>query len=106
MCSHEAAASVRPSMSSINCASMPRLERNTARRGRSAVPCTLPRTRLCRRTRASRMVRLGTLAHLSPHVLALVADALALVRLRLPDGADLRRGLADDLLVGALDDDL
>src|SRR4051812_30686154 len=83
---------------------MPRLERKTARRGFSAVPCTLPRTRRCRRFRASRT--LGTLAHLPAHVLALVADALALVRLGRAHLANLGRGLADLLLVGALDDDL
>src|SRR3954452_4366271 len=46
------------------------------------------------------------LTDLSPDVLALVADALALVRLRRANLADLGRGLADDLLVDAADDDL
>src|SRR3954468_4282554 len=46
------------------------------------------------------------LTDLSPDVLALVADALALVRLRRANLADLGRGLADDLLVDAAHDDL
>src|SRR5207247_8233718 len=46
------------------------------------------------------------LAHLPPDVLALVADALALVRLRRTHRAHLGRGLPDLLLVDALDDDL
>src|SRR5436305_5950489 len=99
-------ASVLPASSSISCAKTPRFERKTSRRGRSAVPRILPRTRRWRRRRASRTVRLGTLAHLPAHVLALVADALALVRLGRANLANLRGGLADDLLVGALDDDL
>src|SRR3954469_8395933 len=45
------------------------------------------------------------LAHLPGHVLALVADALALVRLRRALLADVRGDLADELLVDALDDD-
>src|ERR671936_78061 len=103
-CSQEAAASVRPSVSSTSCASIPRLERKTTRRGRSAVPRTLPRTRRWRRSRASRTLRLGTLAHLPAHVLALVADALALVRLRRAHLPDLRRRLPDELLVDSFDD--
>src|SRR5207248_6147669 len=85
---------------------MPRFERKTSRRGRSALPRILPRTRRWRRSRASRVVRLGTLAHLPADVLALVADALALVRLGRPHLPDLRGRLADDLLVDATDDDL
>src|SRR5262245_15191057 len=46
------------------------------------------------------------LADLAAHVLALVADALALVRLGRTHGADLGSRLADLLLVDALDDDL
>src|SRR3954447_9465674 len=46
------------------------------------------------------------LTDLSSDVLALVADALALVRLGRANLADLGRGLADDLLVDAADDDL
>src|SRR5436190_1323411 len=48
----------------------------------------------------------SALPHLAAHVLALVADALALVRLGGAHLADLRRGLADLLLVDALDHDL
>src|SRR5262245_1707854 len=85
---------------------MPRLERNTTSRGRSALPRTLARTRRWRRRRASLTVRLGTLAHLSADVLALVADPFALVRLGRAHLADLGGRLADDLLVGSLDDDV
>src|SRR5262245_48640562 len=85
---------------------MPRLERKTARRGRSAVPCTFARTRRCRRSRASLTVRLGTLADLSANVLARVADPLALIRLGRPHLADLGGRLADHLLVRSLDEDL
>ena len=55
-----AAASVCPVWSSISCAVIPRFDLNTARRGRSAVPATLPRTRRCRRCRASRAVSVAT----------------------------------------------
>ena len=48
---------MRAFSSSISWAKMPRLERKTARRGRSAVPDTLPRMRRCRRSRASRVDR-------------------------------------------------
>src|SRR5262249_61396984 len=105
-CVQDAAASVRPASSSTSWAKMPRFDRNTSRRGRSALPRILPRTRRCRRRRASLVVRLGTLAHLSADVLALVADALALVRLGRPDLPDLGCRLADDLLVDAAGDDL
>src|SRR5690348_4894520 len=102
----DADASVRPVPSSTSCASMPRFERKTTRRGRSAEPCTLARTRPWRRRRASLTVRLGTLADLPADVLALVADALALVRLGRAHLADLGGRLADHLLVGSLDEDL
>jgi hypothetical protein len=59
------------------------------------VPRIFPRTLRCRRS-----------PDLAADELALVADALALVRLRRADLADLRRRLADDLLVDAADDDL
>src|SRR5262245_61989801 len=91
---------------------MPRFERCTTRRGRSAVPTTFRRTRRCRRSRACRLVSvvisnpLGALADLAADVLAFVANALALVRLGRPYAADLRSDLADLLLVRALDDDL
>src|SRR5581483_681641 len=104
--SHDADASVRAFSSSTSCASIPRFERNTARRGRSAVPATLPRTRRCRRALDSLTLRLGTLANLPADVLALVADALALVGLGRTNLANLGSGLTDLLLVGALDDDL
>src|SRR6266508_4018724 len=89
---------------------MCRLERKTARRGRSAVPRTFLRTRRWRRPRASRLVivMLGSfraLPRLAADVLVDVADALALVRLGLADLADVGRHLADELLVGAPDDD-
>src|SRR5690348_3135069 len=102
----DADASVRPDSSSTSCASMPRFERKTTRRGRSAVPCSFARTRRWRRSRASLTVRLGTLPDLPSHVLPLVADALALVRLRRADLADLGGRLADHLLVRSLDEDL
>src|SRR5215475_4963806 len=102
----DADASVLPESSSTSCASMPRLERKTTRRGRSAEPRTFARTRRWRRRRASLTARLGTLPDLSPHVLALIADALALVRLGRANLADLGGGLADHLLVGSLDDHL
>src|SRR5262249_52730792 len=104
--SHDAAAIVRPPRSSTSCASMPRFDRCTTRRGRSAVPWMRPRTRRWRRSRAVRTVDLGTLPHLSADVLALVADALALVGLGRTDLANLCGRLADDLLIGALHDDL
>src|SRR5689334_22754006 len=91
----DADATVRPLRSSTSCAAMPRFERKTTRRGRSAVPWTRPRMRRWRRRRASRTVRLGTLAHLSADELALVADPLALVGLRRAHLADLGRRLAD-----------
>src|SRR5262245_52953704 len=102
----EAEASVLPLSSSMSCASMPRFERKTTRRGRSAVPCTFARTRRWRRRRASLTVRLGTLADFPADVLALVADALALVRLGRPHLADLGSSLAHHLLVRSLDEDL
>src|SRR2546421_1170585 len=122
-------------MSSTSWAEMPLFERDTTRRGRSDVPRTLPRTRRWRRSRAWGLVsvvmtyppnsaseatpkpppaenaqhfsrRSRPLANLSPHVLAGVADALALVRLRRAHLAHLGRDMSDLLLVDALDDDL
>ena len=55
-------ASVRRPRRRSSWAEIPRFERNTARRGRSAVPATLPRTRRWRRSRASRFVRTLMLA--------------------------------------------
>src|SRR2546426_9897138 len=47
--------------------------------------------------------RLGGLAGLAPDLLAHVADPLSFVGLGWPDRADLRRHLAHELLVNALD---
>src|SRR6266550_4999361 len=44
------------------------------------------------------------LARLAAHFLAVIADTLALIRLRLADAANLCRGQADQLFVDALDD--
>src|SRR3970282_2400573 len=90
--------------------------RYTARRGRSGVPRIFFRSRRWRRMRAAwdvfcrfialdLMQRLAGLAGLAPHVLPFVANALALVGLRRPDPADLRRDLADQLLIDAVDVD-
>src|SRR5690242_14890086 len=46
---------------------------------------------------------LARLARLHAHDLARIADALALVRLRLTDRANVRRDLSDELLVDAGD---
>src|SRR5262245_31716178 len=87
-------------------------DRNTARRGRAAVPRTFLRTRKWRRLRASTLwsvivstSSLRRLAGLAEDALVGVADALALVGLGLADLADVGRHLADELLVGALDGD-
>src|SRR5512143_2833482 len=101
--------------------------RNTVRRGRSAVPFTFLRMRSLRRSlptifmamvasslsreaapRAARyellLAALARLARLLADALAAVADALAAVRLRRAEAADLRGGLPDQLLVGAVQD--
>src|SRR4051812_39993134 len=108
-------------------AKIPRLERRTDRRGRAAVPTTLARTRRRRLRRRCSLVRtvkgeaLPTntecsclkesrsdfscpLTDLPRHVLALVADALALVGLGRALLADVRGDLADQLLGDALHD--
>src|SRR5262245_11265110 len=102
--------------------------RNTVRRGRSVVPLTFLRMRSLRRSlptilmpmvvsprvrrRAGRLplrtqelllTALARLARLLAHALAAVANALAAVGLRRPEAADLGRGLADELLVGAVE---
>src|SRR5215210_7020519 len=69
----------------------------------------LRRTRLWRFSRCSRFFsttaillkppRLASLADLAPDLLVAVADPLALVGLRRPDGPDLRRHLPDPLLI-------
>src|SRR5699024_3212220 len=95
------------------------LERNTFRRGHSAVPEILPRTLLWRRRRALLVSALLTisshslpllralagLAFLAAHILAGVADALALIGFRRPLLADFGGKLADLLLVDARDHD-
>src|SRR6266545_5465360 len=94
---------------------MCRLERNTARRGRSAVPTTRRLTRACRFSRPCRLARaasmvatpylstlLGGLPGLAAHLLARVAHALALVWVGTAQAADLGGHLADPLLVDAL----
>src|SRR4051812_15802596 len=109
-------------------AKIPRLVRRTDRRGRAAVPTTFARTRRRRLRRRCSFVltvmgaapRTKTkssclkesrsdyscaLPDLPGHVLALVADALALVGLRRALLADVGRDLADDLLGDALDHD-
>src|SRR5919112_475522 len=90
-------------------------ERVTTRRGRSAVPATFLRPRTCRRRRdltrpavcllffSEIAMSLTCLSDLATDVLSRVANALALVRLGLAQLADLRRRLADELLVDALD---
>src|SRR6476660_9500314 len=91
-------------------------DRNTDRRGRSAVPRTFLRTRKWRRLRASTLcsvivwtsrvlASLRRLAGLAQHALVGVADALALVRLGLADLADVGCHLTDELLVDAGHDD-
>src|SRR5689334_15727952 len=122
---------------------MPRFERYTARRGRSAEPRIFPRTRRWRLRRASRTERelmtnrpapapaepappsgAGSIHEPRPHwslrqaygscalpdlpadVLALVADALALVGLGRAHLPDLGGGLPDGLLVDAAHDHL
>src|SRR4249919_3320230 len=89
------------------------LDRNTARRGRSAVPMIFLRTRRWRRFRCSSLVSgiaigprlLRRLAGLAHDALAGVTDALALVRLGLADLANVGRDLTDELLVVAAHDD-
>src|SRR5947209_20322078 len=93
--------------------------RKTARRGRAPEPSTRRRIRACRLWRAPKRdaswVMIGSdrgsllaadlagLAGLAADALAGVANALALVRLGLPGGADASRDLAHQLLVDADD---
>src|SRR5215211_548257 len=121
---HATAASVAPERSSMSWANIPRFERNTASRGRSAVPLTLARTRRRRRSllwclvttvRGGASFRgvlsweesppLRPLPDLAADVLALVANALALVRLGRPGAANPRGDLSDELLVDPPHDD-
>src|SRR5438309_10638473 len=90
-------------------------DRNTARRGRAALPRIRSRTRSWRRSRPSRRdslaisplrlrrADLAGLARLAADVLAGVLHALRLVRVRNAQRADLRGHLADDLFVHARD---
>src|SRR5450756_426063 len=95
--------------------------RKTARRGRADVPSSRRRIRSCRFCRAAPRVAafvivvvlplllsadLAGLASLAADHLARVADALALVWLRLPGGPDAGGNLADELLVDAEDGQL
>src|SRR5688572_33513099 len=103
----DAAAMVRPSTSSMTCSTRCLFERNTARRGRSAVPWIFLRTRACRMSRLERRFwatllmfsssLLPGLAGLAHDLLAQVANALALVRLGLANGSDVGSDLTDDL---------
>src|SRR5215813_6185221 len=85
------------------------LERNTDSRGRPVdLSRSWKRTRWRRRSLGLILVWaivsvLLLLAFLAYDLLALIHDALALVRLRLAVGADLRRHLTHPLLVGAGD---
>src|SRR5215813_13015399 len=81
------------------------LERKTDRRGLpAAFRLIWVRTRRRRRVRRSVALGMGALlllAFLADDLLFVVLDALALVRLGGPEGADLRGHLAHALLVGA-----
>src|SRR3989442_8329844 len=113
-----AATSVRPASSSISWAEMCVSERNTASRGRSALPRTFSRPRswplfllpplfsLAISDLPRRGALLAGLARLAADVLAGVLDALRFVRVRDAETADLRGDLADDLFVHARDLDL
>src|SRR5690606_26749293 len=115
---------VTPRVSSTTCASIFLSERYTTSRGRSAVPTTFFRTRRCRRSRRSRRCFVASaietdplidyyddrrnpdcgllrarLARLTTDHLALVLDALPLVRLGRAQRPDLSRHLTDDFLV-------
>src|SRR3954468_5156666 len=111
---HTTAASVRPASSSTSWALMPRLERKMEIRGRVAAPRPLARARPPPRrppcpARAGAGPAAGPpswrrscpLAHLPGDVLALVADALALVGLGRALLADVGGPLAHELLVDA-----
>src|SRR4051812_10176177 len=101
------------------------LERKTVRRGCAGVPLILRRMRSLRRSRPTiRMAMMSPylilecldlfracagalcgLAGLLADLLALVANAFAAVRLRRAEPADLRRRLAHEGFVGAVQDD-
>src|SRR6185312_13916297 len=80
--------------------------RKTLRRGRSAVPLILRRMRSFLRSRSTTCIAMASLtsglrglARLLADLLALVAHALAAVRLRRAEAPDLRGRLAHDFLV-------
>src|ERR1700681_4502316 len=125
----DAATRVLPVASSTSWAPMWRRLRNTASRGRAAVPDTCLRTRRWRRARAARrscfvnmlisllshyylsfwllcLAGLPGLAGLAAELLAPVQDPLPLIRLGLPEGTNLGSHLADHLLVRPADTDL
>src|SRR5579862_1610148 len=88
--------------------------RNTASRGRSAVPAILLRSRSCRTTRSSCLVvvaisrnplllRCGALAGLQLDRFALITDSFALIRLRLAYLANVGGDLAYEGLIDATD---
>src|SRR5688500_1691953 len=94
-------------------------ERNTARRGRSAVPAIFVRTRACRAMRCDVLdvcaipslllglrADLAGLAGLAADVLARVLHALRLVGVGDAPAADVGGDLADDFLVDARDAEL
>src|ERR1022692_2840327 len=91
--------------------------RNTANRGRSAVPVIRLRSRSCRATRRSFLLltdisqnplflRCGAFTRLQLDRFALVSDALTLVWLWLADLANVGRDLADEGFIDASDFDL
>src|SRR6266481_2306570 len=88
---------------------MCRPERKTLRRRRPpplrAICVRTRRSRRAKRSVATRMAILLLLAFLADDEFLLVLDALALVGLRLAEGADLGRNLADPLLVGTRNGD-
>src|ERR1700738_4704029 len=124
----EAAASVVPLRSSTTCTWMWRADRLITRRGVSALPEIFLRSRACRRSREARRasdtfcptglrvadtlsfvveaILLTCLSDLAADLLALVANALALVGVWAPQAADVRRDLADLLLVDTRDREL
>src|SRR5450759_5254055 len=111
-----ACASVVPAASSMSCTEIQRSVRETARRGRSAVPFTFRRMRAWMRAFASTracafsMVPASLLARglagLLLEDLAHEAESLQLVWVGRTNAADLGRRLADFLLVDSRDDDV
>src|SRR5580704_9351057 len=86
--------------------------RKTLRRGRSAVPLIFRRIRSLRRSRPTICIAMASLpsglrglARLLAHLLALVAHALASVRLRRPEAANLCGRLTHHLFVRTREDE-